>query len=209
MSMLLNPINKIVLARFAGLGSIPIYDLSFTGCMRIRNVFDSSQRAIVPEVGRMFAYSREIAMTHARRVTIRSLRMMLWALPAYLVLIAGAPLLLQFWLGNRYDPGSPLVVRIMLIGAYGSLIGMPAYYMLIGVGDSGSVLVSTIIQLGVNLSLIACSMLLFSSVSPVVVVISTSAGMICATGYLILRFLALTKSVAMPLTAEPAVSVHR
>ena len=188
LAMLLNPINKIVLAKYAGLNSIPIYDLSFTGCMRLRNLFDSSQKAIIPEVSRLLARSQANAHHRARNLNRQSLRIALYAAPLYAILVGAAAPLLRLWLGAKFDPSAPFTVRVMLVGAFASLLGMPTYYALIGLGYAWTTFIANLTQVTVNLAIITLGVAVYSKASAVLVVSSTAIGMACSSLYLAWSF---------------------
>ena len=205
LAMLLNPLNKIALAKYAGLSAVPIYDLSFNGCMRIRNLFDSSQKAIVPEVSRLLAHSPAQAIQHARTLNRQSLRVVLYAAPLYAILVAATALLLRLWLGSRFDPASPLTVRIMLVGAFASLMGMPTYYALIALGRAKSIFAANLAQLVVNLGIIALGVILYFKASAVLVVSSTAIGMACSSLFLAFSFARTTSRSVHRTTPAPAI----
>jgi O-antigen/teichoic acid export membrane protein len=202
LAMLLNPLNKIVLAKYAGLSAVPIYDLSFTGCMRIRNLFDSSQKAIIPEVSRLLAHSRAEAYRHARTLNRQSMKIVLYVAPFYALLVAATTPLLRLWLGSRFDPTSPFTVRVMLVGAFASLMGLPTYYALIGLARASSIFAANLTQLVVNLGIIALGVVLYSKASAVLVVSSTAMGMACSSVYLAWSFARAT-SHPISTTAPP------
>ena len=209
LAMLLNPLNKIILAKYAGLSAVPIYDLSFTGCMRIRNLFDSSQRAIIPEVSRLLTHSREQAYRHARKLNRQSLKIVIFSVPLFAVLVAATAPLLRLWLGSRFDPASPATVRIMLAGAFASLMGLPTYYALIGLGRAKSVFAANLTQFVANLAIIAAGVVIYSKASSILVVSSTAIGMACSSLYLAWSFARATSrpiSAAGPVPAGVAVT---
>ncbi len=53
LSMLLSPFNKVMLSRYAGVASIPIYEIAYTGSMQIRGLAEAGIRALMPEVSRI------------------------------------------------------------------------------------------------------------------------------------------------------------
>ena len=54
-SMLLSPFNKLMLARYAGISSIPIYEIAFNGSMQVRALIEAGLRALMPEISRIGA----------------------------------------------------------------------------------------------------------------------------------------------------------
>jgi O-antigen/teichoic acid export membrane protein len=160
--------------------------------MRIRNLFDSSQRAIVPEVSRLLTHSPEQAYGHARHLNRQSFKIVLYAAPLYAILVAATTPLLRLWLGARFDPASPLTVRIMLMGAFASLMGLPTYYALIGLGCARSIFAANLTQFVVNLTIITTGVIVYSRASAVLVVSSTALGMACSSLYLAWSFAQVT-----------------
>jgi len=53
LSMMLSPFNRLILARFAGLSTIPIYDIAYLGSFKLRALVESAIRAIMPEISRV------------------------------------------------------------------------------------------------------------------------------------------------------------
>ncbi len=53
--MLLSPFNKLMLSRYAGVDSIPVYEIAYTGSMRVRGLAEVGIRALMPEVSRLGA----------------------------------------------------------------------------------------------------------------------------------------------------------
>ena len=192
-AMLINPFNKLMLARYAGLANIPVYDLAFTLSMRARNIFDSSQRAIVPEVSRAFAIDSNRGLVLAKDVNRRSMRLLIATSPAYVLVALIATPALRLWLRSNFDPSSPLALRIVIVGMFLSLLGMPAYYALIGLGRGSAILISNVLQSVANVLIILFFLALYSRVSVNIVLLATSVGMAVSTTYVVLTLRCLTR----------------
>ena len=193
LAMLLNPLNKFVLARYAGLASVPVYDLAFTGSMRLRNLFDSAQKAIVPEVSRLQHASPEEARKRARTIIKKALRYTTLFFPFYLGAALLARPLLQIWLKSKFDPSSPLAVQIILAGTFLSLLGMASYYVLIGFGRGRGILLASGIQFATNLLYIASSGIYSGQITVITVLVGTSLGMGASSLYLVRKVYVLTR----------------
>jgi len=186
-SMLFSPFNKLMLSRYAGVSTIPVYEIAFTGSMQIRALFEAGLRAMMPEISRIGANMTSQVKHRISQLNRRAVNLIfLFALPVYTVLIVFAPQLLKLWLGERFVEILPGAFRIMLIGTFLSLVGVPAYYTLMGTGHVRYTLGAHIAQAIINFIIILC-ILIVSTVSINVVVWSSSIAMAGATLYLILQ----------------------
>jgi O-antigen/teichoic acid export membrane protein len=186
-SMVFSPFNKLMLSRYAGVSTVPIYEIAFTGSMQIRALFEAALRALMPEISRIGANITIQAKNRILQLNSRAMKLIfLLGVPLYAGLIIAAPLLLKLWLGERCVGILPGAFRIMLIGSFLSLLGVPAYYTLMGTGHVRYNLGAHIAQATINLIIILCA-LIVSTVSTNVVVWSSSIAMAGATLYLILQ----------------------
>jgi O-antigen/teichoic acid export membrane protein len=102
-----------------------------------------------------------------------------------LILLAG--LLLKLWLKHEFTEAMTGAFRIMSAGTYLSLLCVPAYYTLMGLGKVHLCLASQVIQGAANIFMI-CILLFFNgtvSVHRVVTVVMFSMGL--TTVYVILQ----------------------
>jgi O-antigen/teichoic acid export membrane protein len=155
LSMLLSPFNKLMLSRYAGVASIPVYEIAYTGSMQIRGLAETGIRALMPEVSRIGVAMTEQTRSRIRGIHRRSLGLILrFALPLYGVLILTAPLLLRVWLGSRFTESLPPALRIALVGSLLSLACVPAYYLLLGLGRVRDCFFCHAILSGINVLLV-------------------------------------------------------
>ncbi len=152
MSMLLVPFNNVMLSRYVGLHAIPIYEMGNRIAMEVRGLLANGLSALVPEVSSLHAqrdWSRIKALNARARVTI-------WRIGAlvYVPVFAAAPLLLQLWLRSRYVDSLSTVLRVALVGSFVSLLGVPAYYSMLGVGRPEVCLRSHVAQSLINASVV-------------------------------------------------------
>ncbi len=187
-SMLFSPFNKLMLSRYTGVSSIPVYEIAYRGSMQIRGLVASGLRALMPEISRISGNMTRNAIDRISQIYRRAMKLIfLFGIPMYGVLIIFAPLLLRVWLGDRFVEALPSVFRIMLIGTFLSLLGVPAYYTLMGVGQVRRNLESHIVQSTSNVTIVLTSILLVSTVSLTTIVFSVSVGMGASTAFLIWR----------------------
>jgi O-antigen/teichoic acid export membrane protein len=186
-TLLFSPFNRLVIARYAGVGSVPLYDIAFSSSMRLRNIFESGQRALIPEICRVAGTSPAAAYARARKLGSRTIRAFAWVLPIYVVAFVFAAPALKLWLGARYDPELPLATRIILVGTFFSLVGTPGFYILAALGKLRTLLVGNIIQSGFNIVLVGTCLLIFRSLSVSAVLVATTIAMLCSTLFLIFQ----------------------
>lgn len=187
LNMLFGPMNKVILSRYLGVASIPIYEMAFRGSIQIRGLVTAGHNAMIPEISRV---STKMTL-QARRRTLdlyrRSLQLIvLLGTPAYAALALLAPMLLRLWLGDKFIDTLPGTFQVMLMGTFVSVLGNPAYYVLVGTGHVHHTLMARIIQLITNITAILCVLAAFR-MSLNAVAWSSSIGMTVRTTYLILK----------------------
>ena len=150
-SMLFSPFNKLMLSRYAGVSTIPIYEIAFSGSMQIRALFEAALRAMMPEVSRIGATMTDYARDGISQIYRRAMKLIfLFGVPMYGVMIVCLAPLLRLWLRSRFVDELPIAFRIMLISTFLSLLSVPSYYTLLGVGMVRYTLISHIILSGVT-----------------------------------------------------------
>jgi O-antigen/teichoic acid export membrane protein len=188
LSMLLSPFNKLMLSRYAGVASIPVYEIAYTGSMQIRSLAEAGIRALMPEVSRLGANMTEQARNRISEISRRSVGLILrFALPLYGVLILAAPLLLRIWLGSRFTESLPLALRIALVGSLLSLACVPAYNLLLGLGRVRHCFLGYAILSGLNVLLVLAFAWMDGNLSLPEVLIATLIGMGISSAYIILQ----------------------
>jgi O-antigen/teichoic acid export membrane protein len=165
-SMLFSPFNKLMLSRYAGVATIPVYEIAFTSNMQIRALLESGLRALMPEISRISANMTIQARHRISQLNSRVMKLIfLFGVPTYAALIVFAPQLLKVWLGDRFVETLPGAFRIMLVGTFLSLLCVPAYYTLMGLGKVHYCLVSQVIQGIVNAVVVVIIVLFVGTVS--------------------------------------------
>jgi len=165
-NMLLDPFNKLILARYAGVATIPIYEIAFRGGMQLRCTFEAGMRALMPEISYLRAAATRQA--HQRIAGINRQVMMLivaFILPLYLVVIAAAPFLLKMWLGKNFVTDLPVIFRITLAGSFLNLLCVPAYYTLLGFGKSNRCFAGCVVQGIINVIVVSVIIINTGSIS--------------------------------------------
>jgi O-antigen/teichoic acid export membrane protein len=199
-NFLLGPLNKLTLTRYVGPSSVPVYDMAFTLTMQIRAVLDSGFRSVMPEVSRLRTLGSEEARRRIRTVHRRAITVVLGlGLPMFGGAIIVAHVALQRWLGVRFRPELVPALRVLLIGGFASLLGVPGYYMLLGSRTVKQVVAANAVQGGVNAAALGglCSTGLLSAFSTAG---AASAGIAAGGLYLLL----VTRTLAPRCTPVPA-----
>ena len=185
-SMLLSPFNKLMLSRYAGVSTIPVYEIAFAGSMQVRGLIEAGLRALMPEISRLSGNMTRNAKNRISQLYRRAMKLVfLLGIPMYGVLIIFAPLLLRVWLGDRLVETLPAVFRIMLIGTFLSLLGVPAYFVLLGIGFVRSCFFAFAIPAFVNMFLVTAMVVIWGSLSIQYVVCSVVTGITMSTIYLV------------------------
>lgn len=186
--MLLSPFNKLMLSRYAGVSTVPLYEIAYGGSMQVRALAEAGMRALMPEVSRIGGNMTEKAKTRIREINRRAVGLIFrLALPLYGVLILAAPLLLRIWLGSKFVASLPLAVRIALIGSFLSLVCVPAYYLLLGLGRVRHCLLGHVILCGVSALLVLTFAWTDGHLSLPEVLVSILVGTGVSSGYIIFQ----------------------
>jgi len=163
----LSPFNKFLLCRFCGVASVPIYEIAFSCSQQIRSFVEAAIRAIMPEVSRISAESKDVK-NRVRRLDGRAQKLMLiLSSPTYLIAFLSLNPLLTVWLGNALARPLTPVLTVMLVGSFVSLMGVPSYYTLMGMGQIRTIFKASVIYVGTNVFIAAAILLFASSITPV------------------------------------------
>ncbi len=181
-NLLLLPFNRLMLARYGQVAHVTLLELAWGASMRIRSVFEASQRSLVPETSAIIARVDDSPKLRVRMLNRKSIQVVLLASsPIFIVAFLFAPLLLRFWLGNSFHPQLPGVFRFLLVATAISLVGVPGYYALLGAGRTRGLFLCNAAQ-GLANALAVCGFVLWhGSLSPVWVAVAMLAGMSAST----------------------------
>jgi O-antigen/teichoic acid export membrane protein len=157
--LLLGPLNKFALTRYAGISSVPVYDLAWNLSMQLRSVLESGFRSLMPEVSRLAAIGSSHSNGQIAHVNRRAIKLIFTlGLPAFALVFLIADPALRLWLGARFRPEIVPALRVLLVGCFISLIGVPGYYTLLGLGRIKQLIAIFAAQAGTNLLLITGSL---------------------------------------------------
>jgi len=162
-SMLFSPFNKLMLSRYAGVATVPIYEIAFTASMQVRGLIESGLRPLMPEISRLNGITTQEVRDRIIHIYRCAMKLILFTgVPLYATLALFAPVLLKIWLGDRFVETLPGAFRIMLLGtSFVSLLGVPAYYLILGLGKVHYSVTANIIGTGGNILLVGiCAVIL-------------------------------------------------
>jgi O-antigen/teichoic acid export membrane protein len=191
------PFNKLLLSRYVGLAAVPIYEMAFISSMRLRGLFEMATKPIMPLLSHAVSCggsSVESALDHARRLVQR---LILTALATFGFVFLFANPILRLWLRQSLDPAMPLALRVMLVGAFLSLLGVPAYYALLGLGGAVALFWSHVVQSGTNVGVLALALFLGYPLSLTTLLVASAIAMGATTCFLAARYLAAVKALAI------------
>jgi O-antigen/teichoic acid export membrane protein len=150
-SAMLLPFTRLMLSRYAGLEAVAVNDMCLNGSLRVRSIFDAAFRPMMPEVSNHQVKGKADLIGRIRSIDRKALLITFAvALPAFIGLMIVMNPLLHLWLHRSFNPLLPSTFRIALVGAFASLLGSSAYYMLIGLGSARDMTFSTAVQFFVN-----------------------------------------------------------
>ncbi len=198
------PLNKVLLSRYAGLAAVPVYEMAFNTSMRIRGLFEMPLRAIMPVLSHASSLSSadiKVALDQVRR-NARHLLLLAGSVFAFFFLFAQP--ISQAWLKGTMDSSFATALRIALLGAFISLLGVPAYYSLLGVGRASELFWSHAVQSATNVAIALFISLAGYPLSLMVLLAAGSAGMCASTCFLYGRYTHAARSLEKTREVDPA-----
>lgn len=184
--ILLDPFNKLMISRYAGVAAIPVYDIAFRGSMQVRGIAETSLRAIMPEISKISAKLNSKGIERIKHINLRSLKLIVFGgIPLFLGLFVFAEVILKLWLGDRFVETLPYAFRIMLVASFFSLLGVPSFYTLMGLGKIGHIFAGRSIASVTSGLILATTVLVSSALEVSMVVWAAMAGMALSTLYLL------------------------
>ncbi|HUJ16773.1 MAG TPA: oligosaccharide flippase family protein [Nitrospirota bacterium] len=184
-NILVSPFNKIMISRFIGVSSVPIYEITYNSCMYIRSLVESGIKAISPEVSRVSAVISPDAIKRIQQLNKLSLKtILIIAAPLWIILMVFAAPILSTWLQNKYVGILPVVFRAMLIGVFMNLLAVPAFYILLGMGKTHQIFISYVVQSFANVMFVM-SLIMINRLNIVNMAYAVMVSMAVASFYLV------------------------
>jgi O-antigen/teichoic acid export membrane protein len=164
--LFLQPLNRLVLCRYAGTSGLAVYEIAHKLSYQLRAVADVAVRAIMPEISRRLGLAGG-DLESGRQVTAKARRaMQRVALPLYAGVSCLIVPMLAIWLGPAVGNQIAPVFVVLAVSWGFSLLTIPEYYSLVGLGKGGAVVRIYGGYALVNVALIGVLVLLTGHVSP-------------------------------------------
>jgi O-antigen/teichoic acid export membrane protein len=186
LSMFLGPFNKMMLSRYAGVSTVGVYELAFTASMAVRGLIETGLRPLMPAVSGLSAGMTDGIKNKISQINIRLLKLIcIFGGSLYCVLAVFAPFLLKLLLRDRFTEALPGAFRIMLFASFLTLLGVPAYYIIMGLGKLRVFITATVISTIGNFVLVIAYYCLMGHISVYSVGICMVICFAASTAYLI------------------------
>ena len=149
--MLTLPFIKIIITRYLGLTELAYFEIAWKAAYNIRGFFEKGLLAIMPRVSELFARTDK-DKTLIRDLHNKGIKYVLYlGIPFIVIVYFFTQDLFQLWLQNNYNDTIKTVFHILLIGWGFSLIIVPAYYVLMGMGKVYLCLWESVLKSGINI----------------------------------------------------------
>lgn len=186
MLILLDPFNKMMLSRYVGVASVPVYDIASRASAQIRSIFETSFRALMPEISKLSANMDEMSAARVRMVVKRAFKIIFFlGVPVFIFFFLTGEFLLKLWLGKEYVAILPYAFRIMVTASLISLFGVPAYYTHMGAGNVIHCFVSLALIATLNVLIVFMMLFINPSLIEKNIYYAFLFGTLISTGYLI------------------------
>lgn len=183
------PFNRFMLARFAGVESLPVFDIAYRGSFQIRGIINAAFRALLPEVSRITSEISTAAINRIRALMRRAQQIVLFCgMPLYTGIFLFATPLLKIWLGKSFVDTIPLTFRIILVASFINLLPVFAYHTLIGMGKIKPVFMYPCIMWLSNIVLLLIFSLCFHKLSLTIVAGCLVVSCTASSSYLIWNY---------------------
>ncbi|MBF0109441.1 MAG: oligosaccharide flippase family protein [Magnetococcales bacterium] len=182
-SMLLDPFNRMMIARCVGVSAIPVYDIVYRVANQLRSVVAEGMRPLLPELSRMANDGgRRERIGHVQR---RLQGLVLLLIPLFLGLWWFSDAGFEFWLRQGYSSELAQAFGILLPGIWANLAGVPAYYTLMAMNRAGLCFIAHAIQALVNAALVLLAWNGFGMLDVSIVCAAVSVGYVLSTLFLL------------------------
>lgn len=186
MNLLLSPFQKVLVSRYIGIATVPVYEIANRGAMQVRGLGEAAFQATMPEISALAANDPSDSGHRIRHLYRRSVALVFGAgAPLFAGVFVLAPELLKVWLGHRYVPSQTEAFRLMLAAAFASLLGVPAYYELLGSGRVRQCFVGHLVQAAMSVAAVGLFALSFGHLTLRLVLVSAIVGFAASTTYLL------------------------
>lgn len=188
------PFNKFMLARYAGVDSLPVFEIAYRGSFQIHGILNVAFRALMPEVSRITSEISTAAINKIRALMRQAQYLILfWAVPLYTIILFLADPLFKIWLGESFVDTIPSTFRVVFIASFINLLLAPAYHFLIGMGKIKPVFMYSCITWLGDIVLLLVFSLCFHKLSPIVAAGCLAVSFTVSSSYLIWNYCSIMK----------------
>ena len=183
------PFNKLMLSRYAGVDSLPVFEIAFRGAMQVRNLIEAGFRALIPEISRISADMTRYAKDRISQLNRRAMKLIIvFGIPMYTAILIFTTPLLRVWLREEFIQIIPLAFRLMLVATFINLLGVPSYHFLMGMGCVRDVFAGRAITWLTSMALVTIVAVNTNHLSPTIVCLCLIISWFLSSTYLIWRF---------------------
>ena len=186
--MLVEPFNKIIIARYIGHSEVTYYQIATQLVMTIRSLFVKGLEAVMPKFSEQnsnIVNSLKL-IQNTRAEAMKYIYM--FALPAFLFTFIIANPIIKLWLRDMYNINIAIAVRILLIGWLLNLLAVPDYFLFIGIGKVKTSVIATCIKSFLNITIIMVILFSVATLDLYTVVLIESLTLMIAMGYLKIKY---------------------
>jgi O-antigen/teichoic acid export membrane protein len=131
MSLLGDPLNKILLTNIVGVNQVSYYDIASRLSIQLRTFFVQAITPLLPASSELFYLHGKEPLLKIFRMTLRYL--FLFGFPIYAIVLIVSRDFINIWLGNCYSL-TILAFQILLVSHFFSLLVVSIYVMFQGIG---------------------------------------------------------------------------
>ena len=147
LNMFVGPFNKMMLSRYTDVSMVAVYGMAFDASMQVRSLIEAGLRPLMPAVSRIGVDLSSEIKNKISQMNTRLLKLIfLFGGSLYCVLAVFSPLLLKLWLRDKFIESLPGAFRIMLAATFLTLLGLPAYHTIVGLGRLRAFITATVIS---------------------------------------------------------------
>ena len=145
-AMLRQPFNKLMLSRYAGVSTLPVFEIVFRAAFQLKGLLERGFAALLPQISSLSGLSTDYAVKRIRTIIAKTTKLIFFlALPMYVTFFVAAELLFKLWLRDKYVDTIPLAFRILLVASFLNLTANPSYYSIMGMGKIRHIFIGTAI----------------------------------------------------------------
>jgi len=161
------PFNKLMLSRYAGVDSLPVFEIAFRGAMQLRSMIEAGFRALMPEISRLSGNMTEYTKDRMSQINRGAIKLiLLFGIPMYVAMLIFATPLLRIWLREGFIDTIPTAFRIMLVATFMNLLIVPSFYILLGIGRIREVFISQCITWSLNMIIVVTLSIYIHALTP-------------------------------------------